>query len=282
MMSILKKIREEEEQEEEDSVEDKDVEEEQLQAVLQNIDSLTVDQLPHNLQMQFKRDIIDGKVRVEGWTPWWYSTPMITEVGSNSVRTIPSLPTGPIPPLKSLTAAPPSPFLPFNLVNILYSYAFVDKLFNGDILEVPGEAAGIILELCPVLSSATVFQTMQLAISKSIELSLKPAAVLNNREFSIAVVRDVSLLLGATRLTLAALCQLRTVLNTAEQQQEHKVELRRLKLAAKKTYFFICWVNELDTEQLLNVRDEVAAVHIQLVASLSASTFNTTANTKLT
>ncbi|CAG8787834.1 7246_t:CDS:2, partial [Acaulospora morrowiae] len=76
--------------------------------------------------------------------------------------------------LEDLTNKSPNPNLAFNLVNILYAYAYACRIFNGDIYENPEESIRVISSLSPILSinESLMYESVSqaLAISNSIIL----------------------------------------------------------------------------------------------------------------
>ena len=54
-----------------------------------------------------------------------------------SVSNLPAAPSHPLPLLASLTKFAPSPLLQWQLLDILYTYCFVMRLYNGDYLTDP-------------------------------------------------------------------------------------------------------------------------------------------------
>jgi len=269
IQSILNKMNKEEDLSEEDDEELNDKLFDALQNV--NLDDLTLDQLPPELQAKFKHDIIEGKIQVNGWIPWWKTHNLtenskiqeITKVSNeeNTNTTIPLI-LSPIPPLNTLTKATPSSLLRFNLINILYSYAFAFKLFNGDTTDSNVELLSIILDISTVLSTNNVFQSLQSAIEKSIEFSLKPS-ILNNKVFSISIIQDISILLSSRRGILMALSELHTLFQKASSQLEKKKDRqydsqeKLLKPATKKIFFYICWINELPTDYFMSIKEQL-------------------------
>lgn len=85
-----------------------------------------------------------------------------------------------IPPLTSLTKVEPSPLLAFHLLDILFSYAFTLRLFNGDFTTDLEEAVSIMLSTSAVLSSKVVphqYQSIVSTLQHCVESSLKVSRV---------------------------------------------------------------------------------------------------------
>ncbi len=58
---------------------------------------------------------------------FWHAGGAVTAVSG-----LPAAPSQPLPLLASLTKVPPSPLLQWQLLDILYTYCFVMRLYNGD------------------------------------------------------------------------------------------------------------------------------------------------------
>ena len=95
---------------------------------------------------------------IEPWEPWWLKpsarrvslskegTQLVQPLAEHKVSVslqdddlesyqsseIPPGPESPLPPVSKLSSAEPSPLLTVHLVDILYSYCFTLRLYNGD------------------------------------------------------------------------------------------------------------------------------------------------------
>eukprot|EP00899_Mesostigma_viride_P007982 jgi/Mesvir1/17185/Mv07606-RA.1 len=93
------------------------------------------------------------------WEPWWLredartlaldtrGQPLVQAVLVGLTDGIPPPPSTPLPPLSTLSSVAPSPALPYHLLDVLYSYCLVLRLFNGDWHADPLDAASLMLEL---------------------------------------------------------------------------------------------------------------------------------------
>ena len=70
---------------------------------------------------------------------------------STHLSPLPPLKVAPIPSLTSLTTARASPLLRWQLLELLYAYCFIMRLYNGDPSPAPHEAAGVAMALADVL-----------------------------------------------------------------------------------------------------------------------------------
>ena len=70
--------------------------------------------------------IVLACMRVMRGQVWCTGTAAVSSLG------LPAAPTTPLPLVASLTKAVPSPMLQWQLLDILYSYCFIMRLYNGD------------------------------------------------------------------------------------------------------------------------------------------------------
>ena len=70
-----------------------------------------------------------------------------------SLPALPPPPTKPLPPLAALTRAQPSPVLQYHLLDLLFAYCYVLRLYNGDYTTDPADAAGLAFSLSAVLEA---------------------------------------------------------------------------------------------------------------------------------
>lgn len=122
---------------------------------------------------EVKRAALRGELSeyIELWDPWWTRSPLIEDNNSEE-QTMPSILSS-IPKLSSLTKATPAPSLKYDLLNLLYAYAFTNRFLNGELFEDVTEACNIILQLSPVLSSKANYSSFSTAIQESLQQSLK-------------------------------------------------------------------------------------------------------------
>ncbi|KAL0030868.1 hypothetical protein WJX77_010687 [Trebouxia sp. C0004] len=133
-------------------------------------EDLTADEL-----RAFKRAVVSGKLNnmVQIWTPWWNlpeaATVQLSASGihrvsvqyqenggaGTAVSGLPAAPNQPLPLLASLTKVPPSPLLQWQLLDIIYTYCFVMRLYNGDYSSDPQEAAMTALQVSSTLEAAS-------------------------------------------------------------------------------------------------------------------------------
>jgi hypothetical protein len=150
-----------------------------------------LEQMPKSVQERFLRDMAAGKIQVENWVPWWHPISTIdpsdtisphkikieiisqdSQEEETQVENPPEI-IFPIKPLSSLLVTAPSPLIAFNVINVLYAYAFTIKYFNGDLRSAAPEAVEYLSRLSDVIGGTAVYQNANLAIQAGIENSLK-------------------------------------------------------------------------------------------------------------
>ncbi|ESP02359.1 hypothetical protein LOTGIDRAFT_138548 [Lottia gigantea] len=142
--------------EELDSDDDNDDDEEDLESRLKGLDlddsEAVLNKLTSKEKAEFEKLLKDGHVGnlVEVWTPWWKETrELIEEVDekgkkskkqtkSNKPKLLKN-----IPDINTLIKTKPSPDIRNNMVNVLYSYAFVCRLHNGGHFDCPVNSAEV-------------------------------------------------------------------------------------------------------------------------------------------
>eukprot|EP01117_Protostelium_nocturnum_P018431 TRINITY_DN7707_c0_g1_i1.p1 TRINITY_DN7707_c0_g1~~TRINITY_DN7707_c0_g1_i1.p1 ORF type:complete len:427 (+),score=177.26 TRINITY_DN7707_c0_g1_i1:219-1499(+) len=211
-------------------------------------------------QVDFIRALTDGRMGkfISPWLPWWNgstqgqspsisSPPPSSSVGDNTSK--PPKINKNIPLLSSLSKVKPSKLLGFNLIDILYSYAYTMRIFNGDLSDLEGkEAASSVLELSSVLSQNRIYQTSVEVLQFVVEGSLEFSSVSNSAGFSVDVLHDVSLILSKSDFILSALSDLIALFERTEKELKSENESKELRkktsLALKKIVFYLSWVND--------------------------------------
>jgi len=245
-----------------------------------NFEDLTVEE-----KKLFQRAMASGELSkmIEPWEPWWLKPsartislsregtrliqPIVGEEISSSnagdfenkpESDVPAGPEAPLPPLSRLTSAEPSPLLAIHLVDILYSYCFTLRLYNGDWQSDACGAVMVILSVSSVLGQAVQPQSVLEAVSCCLEQTCSPAfRHVGGLQFGFAVVDDVTSLfsLGGVAL-VCALCDLQRLIQAAERElksekprKANRTEVKsKLKAAERKIYFIMCWAHEQPEE----------------------------------
>ncbi|KAK4601146.1 hypothetical protein RGQ29_010638 [Quercus rubra] len=284
MLDILKRFHSEEETDSMD-VDDSTLTEETIQKILSG-DQISFDDLSAEEKKRFQRAIASGELSkmIEPWEPWWLKPsarrislskegtqlvqPLAEHEASVSLQDddlesyqsseIPHGPESPLPPVSKLSSAVPSPLLAVHLVDILYSYCFTLRLYNGDWQSDAIGSALVVLSMSSVLGQGGQPETVLEALSYCLEQICSPAyRHMGGLQFGLGLIDDViSLLsLGSSALVclLSDMCRLiqagERELKTEKQKKLRRVEIRsKLKFAERKIYFIMCWVYEQPSE----------------------------------
>ncbi|KAM5571268.1 hypothetical protein ABKV19_011730 [Rosa sericea] len=282
MMDILKRFHSEEEADgmDEDVDADSALSEETIKKVLSG-GEVNFDDLSAEEKKLFQRAVASGELSkmIEPWDPWWLKPsartisfskegtqliqplakedePMSPEDDQESSQAseIPPGPETPLPPLSKLSSAKPSPFLAVHLVDIIYSYCFALRLYNGDWQSDATGSAMVVLSVSSVLGQGGQPETVLEALSYCLEQTCSPAfRQMGGLQFGLGLIDDViTLLTLGTPALLCLLCDLQrmvqageTELKSEKPRKSRRAEIRsKLKQAERKIYFLMCWVHE--------------------------------------
>ncbi|XP_035681519.1 zinc finger HIT domain-containing protein 2-like [Branchiostoma floridae] len=213
VLEMLKRLEDEQEEEEGEDGEEEETLEDRLQGLDLDRDTEAVwDQLTAQERAEFQAVVEKGMLgeMLEMWTPWWSLSheraALIEEVGSEQdtvreetesrTKTSPPPPLlSKIPVLSSLLKGQPSECIKYNIVNILYCYAYVVRLHNGEHFTMSRQAAQEVLQLCPVFTENTSFSSAGEALHAAIARSNQDPSLANTPSFQSLVVKDVSCVL---------------------------------------------------------------------------------------
>lgn len=240
---------------------------------------------------------------IEPWDPWWLKPsarkirlgqegnqlvqPLVKESSeliengeeSSSSNEVPLGPEAPLPPLRKLSSTEPSPLLTVHLVDIIYSYCFTLRLYNGDWRSDPMGSSMVLLSISSVLGNGGQPESVLEALNSCLEQTCSPAyRHVGGLRFGMALVDDVlSVLSLGTDALICLLCDLQRLLQGAEKELKsekgrmpRRVEVKnKLKLAQRKVYFMMCWVHEQPMEvwsslaSLVRAEKDIASVHLE-------------------
>ncbi|KAG6404433.1 hypothetical protein SASPL_136681 [Salvia splendens] len=285
MLDILKRLHEEEETDgfHEEELNPPSLSEETIQKILSggtpSLNDLSLDERKH-----FERAIASGELSklIEPWEPWWSrpsaqyislssnGTQLVQPImkdesgehdndeGSNELEEFPPGPETPLPSVSKLTASEPSPLLAIHLIDIIYSYCFTLRLYNGDWKADPLESATVVLSVSSVLDQSKQPETVSEVLSHCLEKTCSTAYKhMGGLQFGLRLIDDVIHLLHLGRNALICLlCDMQRLIQAAERElksekllKTRKAELKaKLKSADRKIYFITCWVNEQPSE----------------------------------
>lgn len=241
---------------------------------------VSFDDLSPDEKKLFQRAVASGELSkmIEPWDPWWLKPsaktlslsregnqlvqPLIKEETSvsseddpesNQANEIPPGPETPLPPLSKLISTEPSPLLTVHLVDILYSYCFILRIYNGDWRSDAVGSAMDLLSISSVLGQSGQPETILETVSHCLGQTCSPAyRHLGGLQFGLGLLDDViSLLSLGSPALVCSLCDLQRLIQAGERElklgmprKSKSSETRsRLKHAEKKIYFIMCWVH---------------------------------------
>ncbi|KAK7308678.1 hypothetical protein VNO77_42298 [Canavalia gladiata] len=283
MLDILKRFHSEEETDgmDEDSSAGSTLSEEIMEKLLSG-QEISFDDLSLEEKKRFHRAIAYGELSkmIEPWDPWW-SKPsarkirlskggtqlvqplseqeLADDIESDESSYIPLGPEIPLPPLSRLSSKEPSPLLTVHLVDILYSYCFTLRLYNGDWRSDALGSVMVVLSVSSVLGQGMQPETVLEALCHCLEQVCSPAyRHMGGLQFGLCVIDDVISLLGlGTPALVCALCDMRRLIQEGGKEakpekpsklQKDGIRSSTVKMAERKIYFIMCWVHEQPEE----------------------------------
>lgn len=145
----------------------------------------------------------DGRLGhlVEVWQPWWIPVDMklVTPVDeAKPTREAPSVKCD-IPLISTLLKNKPSSDVKYNVISVLYAYAFVCRLHNGEQIDNAQESAIDMIGLCDVLGQGHLCSSVGDAIQSCItKLQSEKLDIESTQEFNVSVIKDVVCLVAVT------------------------------------------------------------------------------------
>ncbi|XP_059159874.1 zinc finger HIT domain-containing protein 2-like [Physella acuta] len=159
----------------------------------------------------------------------------------------------------------PSANLRFNLINILFSYAYITRVHNGNHLECPFDSAQDLMESCQVLKDQSNFSSVGEAVQTGIEFlhKIKKGKEVKDQtstKFFFTLLEDVKMIISGPgripNLTFMSSALSDLVLHDQENPWE---DLKLLKSAVftaeKKLLFLLSWLQRygMGMHQLLPI-----------------------------
>ncbi|GAB5369772.1 hypothetical protein AAMO2058_001434600 [Amorphochlora amoebiformis] len=184
---------------------------------------------------RFLKMAADGRLNslVNPWKPWWIPPnkdekdskaipliPKLTDPSSWPNTSLPpstpplkildfqdsSLPFLPIPSFVSLKCPAPSKLLRNNLVDLAYTYAFTQRVYNGEVEADVKGAGEVVFGVSDVLGKGLVHPKTRVALNSVLQNAARIQGV--TREFCAWIIRDTILILAHKALLTRALCHL--------------------------------------------------------------------------
>lgn len=307
MLDILKRFHSEDEADIMDE-DDSPLSEETIQKVLSG-NQISFEDLSAEEKKHFQRAVASGELSklIKPWEPWWSKPsakyislgqdgtqlvqPLVKEdtavssedgIESDPLHDIPLGPDSPLPSVSKLSAAGPSPLLAVHLVDIMYSYCFTLRLYNGDWQSDPIGSATVLLSVSSVLGQGGQPETVLEALSHCMEQTCSPAfRHMGGLQFALGLINDtITLLHLDTPALVCMLCDLRRLIQHAEKdlksensRKSKSSEIKtKLKSAERKVYFIMCWAHEQPQEAWSSIAAMVEAEKSRLVEFIGSKT----------
>lgn len=201
---------------------------------LESVDSVW-EQLTEEERAEFQHLLQSGEMGkyVPVWQPWWEeSASLVSEVETEVVN--------PVQRLAELTSRPPAPCVINSVLNVLCSYVYVAKLYNGDFLP---ESTDDFFVACAVMSEDAVFSTAGDAIQSVHQRVVHSAGGITTDGFPTLLSSLKRLLCdpgGKGKVGRA----LREVREMVELSLHTKDKKRKKHRALKKCQYLQSWVSE--------------------------------------
>ena len=265
-------------------------------AILLAQGEIAIEDLTPEERESFEREVT-AHLKSQVWEPWWEHSEEIRDIqlnergvklvapiiideeeeeedDDNNIGPPPPPPSAPLPALSTLTSKPPSSLLPMHLVDILFSYCLVMRLFNGQYAADIDDAVATLLEASAVLSTSTSAattysraETISSVLLDSI-IRVSGGGTGDKRShvppgFAIGIVSDVASVVKLGRVgVLIALNDVSRMVGVASSSpspfstrnstgtrtrggSRHEGKQRHV---AKKIAFFLSWANEQDND----------------------------------
>ena len=199
----------------------------------------------------------DGRLGhlVEVWRPWWIpvDAKLVTPVDDteSSFCETPAVKSD-IATISTLLKNKPSSDVKYNVISILYSYAFICRLHNGEPIENASESSQDMLDLCDVLGQGHVCTEVGDAIQSCMtKLQSGKLDIESTQEFNVSLIKDVVCLVAVTDTNnplgnvMIALSDIYSIFkkaskNISKQLKTVKKDALRTKLSNKKSKLFQC------------------------------------------
>lgn len=249
------------------------------QELMKALDSLDISNEPALLH-EMERRLARGELEIPLWEPWWLGselaslkltdqgTPLVTECDTEESaaesfsykRKAPPLPKVPLPKLMTLSSKPPSGSLAFYLLDIIYSYCLVMRLFNGDCSVDYIDAANVVMVSSVVLRSREIVECRDVTTILCRSASLVSGSAAGRaevpRSIAVGLMSDVGKIVSLGRSgVLAAIMDLRQILENAKLLRSNIA--KSISKAILKLVYYLSYANELPDETYCDLALEV-------------------------
>ncbi|XP_013775704.1 uncharacterized protein LOC106460533 [Limulus polyphemus] len=197
------------------------------------------------------------------WEPWWnkkVKENLIEEVGDRMVNYLSPkiLDMKAASKVSHLTKRKPSDCVKYDLLNLLFGYVFICRLYNGDHEEFPSESVEFIMKLSPVLEGKNfgnvgeaIFYTIQKLTEKNSEFTIPWITAVSAIE-DVQKIMEGPNKLPTVQYVLHALGDIKKLFQTTQLQLKMEKSgrittsqyRRTLKMSIKKIEYYLCWATE--------------------------------------
>lgn len=200
--------------------------------------------------LRFQQDLKSNPQFIEAelqqWRPWWRPSQSEDRSGDGEIGEIRPRPHQPVPealeevpPLSELTPDRPPEALWNNLIELLYLYAYLTRVYSEEATQHAVDFCRDFLSLSQVLPSARFTHPSVLHAIRAVEAAVAMESELYlSEETKALIVEDVSLILGSLDNVLAALGDLQRLFERTIRQDRANF------LGAKKLYFYNVWLHD--------------------------------------
>lgn len=236
-------------------------------------DDLTLDDLTEEEAQHFNAELKKGTLSTAlgSWQPWWQRAP-VSELNSLDDYVVP-----PIPPHICCGAGRrASPLVALTIFEVLYAYAHMQRVFNGDLAWDSLQAASHLLHLAAALRGRAVYQNLRECMQAVQEaaVSLSISGGFGGDGFHVLCLHDAACILrrGVDSI-LRALNESSDLLDDAAKEAAKREDSRKavggVQRSLKKLGFLMSFVaNHLtDIETLASQSREFAEAEAQAVQS---------------
>lgn len=178
-----------------------------------------------------------------------------------------------IPPLTGSV----NPLIKYSIIDVLYSYVYVMRFYNGEPEENLNQFVSALYELASSLSKNLNFASLEMMVYNSLNVVQENKDIWNSQEFSYTILLDVCQLLSGTvgdkhvdlvDCALSDVCRLFTKVKKSlkcEKGSDQENE-KKMFLAKKKVDFFLSWTQG-NKKILYSLVPGIKAIHLELMSS---------------
>lgn len=177
-------------------------------------------------------------------------------------------------------STPANPLIKYSIIDVMYSYAYTMRLYNGSPMENPEQSSQTLYTLSSSLSKNLTFESLESVVHNSLNVVLESKDLFNSLDFSNDIVLDViDLVKGSFKrgekvvnFIDCALSDAHRILEKGRKELKHgsekcEVDVKRLWLAKKKLEFFLSWMQS-SSDMVSSFAAELRTLHFDLVSNI--------------